>query len=170
MTPTIRLTACLGSLWLMACATAPAPRLMTITPTEPAVSSQIEVHPHLNEAFDQSRWEFVQADTRPVRTSTPDLRPGLDFDHGRLSGNTGCNTFHGEYRREDTRITLGRVASTRRYCQDLASQEQVLLSLLERTHYVMRVKSNGYLMLLDERRGILAELKPREAGAATGSR
>ena len=43
---------------------------------------------------------------------------------GRVSGFSGCNTFTGQYSVDDTTLSLGPLASTRKACADAAAQTQ----------------------------------------------
>ena len=75
------------------------------------------------------------------RPSTPATRSrarsGADltatFTPTRVSGNSGCNTFHGAAKIDGTTITIGPLASTMMACTDaaLSTQEQQYLQALE---------------------------------------
>jgi heat shock protein HslJ len=53
---------------------------------------------------------------------------------GRVSGETGCNAFHGPYSLDGSRLRVGPLATTRRACPDeqLREQEGWLIGALER--------------------------------------
>lgn len=53
---------------------------------------------------------------------------------GRVSGETGCNAFHGPYALDGSRLRIGPLATTRRACPDgrLTEQEAWLLAALGR--------------------------------------
>jgi len=154
--------------WLMAAALlggcqappveAPAPAERMIQPTVPTVRASIDVHANLPAGFDRSAWRFAQIGVEKIRGD----EAGLTFQEGRLSGSTGCNRLSGGYQRQDTRLTVGETAMTRRFCGDAAlnRQEQQVLNVLKQTQHAVIVKANGYLLLLDNRREILAELAP----------
>lgn len=141
---------------LCACTvTKPAVANRVITPTTPSVTSSIEVHTHLPDSIDRSKWLFAHVETQPVAA-----KAGLNLETGRLSGFTGCNRLSGGYQRQDTALQFNRIAMTRMFCAETSAQESRITSALEKTRFAMIVKANGYLVLLDENRKILAELKP----------
>lgn len=76
------------------------------------------------------------------------------FDAGQISGNSGCNQYSGPYEVDDTKITIGPLASTLRACADPAvdQQEREYLAALElaRTFSL----DGGGLTLLREDGGI----------------
>jgi heat shock protein HslJ len=55
----------------------------------------------------------------------------LSFDGARVSGNTGCNTFSGDYSATSDTLTFGPIASTLILCENLAAQEQAILAALQ---------------------------------------
>lgn len=81
-------------------------------------------------------WSLVEVGGQPARPSgdaTPSLR--LDAAEKRASGNSGCNSFSGEYVLNGESLRFGPLASTRRACVDQAlnRQEAALLGALEAT-------------------------------------
>jgi len=55
----------------------------------------------------------------------------LSFVDGKVSGSAGCNSFHGTYATEGSRLQLGPLATTRRACEEpLMTQEQEFLAAL----------------------------------------
>lgn len=127
-----------------------------ITPTVPTVQATIEVFPVLTDRFDRSLWRFVQID----RLKIHDEQARLQFQEGTLAGHTGCNRLSGTYSREGNRLTLDRVALTRMFCAGKAEQENRITDVLARTRSAAVVKANGFLLLLDANREMLAELAP----------
>ena len=57
----------------------------------------------------------------------------LSFQDGVVSGGGGCNTFRATYRREENRLTIGPVATTRMACagEGVMQQEREFLAALE---------------------------------------
>lgn len=49
---------------------------------------------------------------------------------GRASGNTGCNSFSGNAKRENNKITFSGIASTRKFCTSGMDVEAALLKAL----------------------------------------
>lgn len=82
------------------------------------------------------------------------------FDAGQVSGNSGCNQYSGPYEVDDTKITIGPLASTLRACADPAvdQQEREYLAALElaRTFSL----DGGNLTLLREDGGIAVSFMP----------
>nr|PZN63350.1 MAG: hypothetical protein DIU62_11190 [Pseudomonadota bacterium] len=70
-----------------------------------------------------TRWTIVAVDGgAPVRGESPlSVEFGVD---GRVSGNSGCNSFSGPYIREESVLRIGEVMSTRRACVDERRQRQ----------------------------------------------
>jgi heat shock protein HslJ len=55
----------------------------------------------------------------------------MSFEDGQVSGNAGCNNFHGKYSSEGGKLQLGPLATTRRACEEpLMTQEREFLSAL----------------------------------------
>lgn len=57
----------------------------------------------------------------------------LSFRDGRVSGDAGCNSFHASYTHEGDRLTIGRIATTRKACgaEGVMEQERQLVAALE---------------------------------------
>ena len=63
-----------------------------------------------------------------------DARLEISFDDGKVSGNAGCNTFHGNYTNGDGTVAIGPLATTRRACEEpLMTQEREFLAALAST-------------------------------------
>ena len=66
-------------------------------------------------------------------TAAPTKVPDLDFaDQGFVSGNTGCNQFHGQARVVDNSLILGQLATTAMMCDGFAGELELQLQLLYR--------------------------------------
>ena len=60
-----------------------------------------------------------------------DARLTISFGDGKISGDAGCNTFHGTYTSSDGGIEVGPLATTRRACEEtLMTQEREFLAAL----------------------------------------
>lgn len=100
-------------------------------------------------------WEAINY-FRPgaVVSPVPGSRLTATFADGRISGTAGCNDYSGTYSVDDTKISIGPLASTLRACADPAvgEQESQFLAALElaRTFSV----AGGNLTLLREDGGI----------------
>jgi heat shock protein HslJ len=80
-----------------------------------------------------TQWRLTELDGRPARpagTDAPNLR--LNAADKRAGGNTGCNSFGGEYTLSGDSLRFGMLASTRRACTDeaLNAQEASYLTAL----------------------------------------
>lgn len=65
--------------------------------------------------------------------AVPARVPDLDFaEYGFVSGNTGCNQFHGQARVVDNSLILGQLATTTMMCDGFASELELQLQLLYR--------------------------------------
>ena len=66
-------------------------------------------------------------------TASPMKVPDLDFaEQGFVSGNTGCNQFHGQARVVDNSLVLGQLATTAMMCDGFAGELELRLQLLYR--------------------------------------
>ena len=75
---------------------------------------------------------------------------------GRVSGSSGCNTFHGTYDEQGTKLSVGPLASTRRACKDpegAQAQEKGYLAALESA---VRVEQAGTRLTLFNAEGQMA--------------
>ena len=70
------------------------------------------------------------------------------FDGGKLSGSAGCNDYTADYKRDDTELTFGPVAATKKMCAEPAGvmeQENAYLKMLAEVGAVpisLRARSN----------------------------
>lgn len=74
-------------------------------------------------------WRIEALFGRPVSRET---RPTISFRGGRVSGNASCNNFSGSFRFVRGRLTVGPLASTRKFCSRRVQnvQESNILDLL----------------------------------------
>jgi heat shock protein HslJ len=80
-------------------------------------------------------WVLIElaAQRAAPRPAVGAQRPTLVFGtDGRVSGNTGCNSYNGPYSQEGSELSIGPLVSTLRACidPDLAAQEQVMMAVL----------------------------------------
>lgn len=93
----------------------------------------------------------------------------LEFADGRASGNTGCNTFSGEFTAAGAdRITIGPLATTRAACADpaLSTQEQQYTAALE---LAQTYRVTGDQLTLFRTGGTIAATFDRASGLTSGS-
>jgi len=75
---------------------------------------------------------FIQAYNNgagAVTTPVPGSQPTATFGLRRMSGNTGCNSFNGDYTLNDDKVLIGPLAQTQAACADpLGAQEQQIIA------------------------------------------
>ena len=78
---------------------------------------------------------------------------------GEIIGHGGCNQFFGQYTQEGQSLTIGALASTKKYCADVMQAESAFMQTLqdtrriEATHVALRLyDANGGELLLLRRR------------------
>jgi heat shock protein HslJ len=105
---------------------------MTLTPASGGGALQFERAPPPR--LEGVQWEVTgynngrQAVVGP-KTGT---RLTLTFQDGRVSGSSGCNRFHGEFKVEGNALKVGPLATTRMACDEsVMTQEQAFLRALE---------------------------------------
>lgn len=96
------------------------------------------------------------------RPAVPGTRPTVSFENGRITGNTGCNSFNGNFRLDAGRLNAGPLATTRRGCAGRLqnAQERDLIALLGERLSVSRNRAGklvltgraGRTIVLDEQR------------------
>ncbi|MEZ4987149.1 MAG: META domain-containing protein [Saprospiraceae bacterium] len=61
-------------------------------------------------------------------------RPRLELfpEEGRIAGNASCNEIFGQMQADAQRLSFSKVGATKRFCRDLAQQEGLFLSQLEK--------------------------------------
>lgn len=86
--------------------------------------------------FEGTTWELMFYSSADAVDAVPVL-PGAAitarFDGGKLTGNAGCNDYTADYTRDNTQLTFGPVAATKKMCAEPAGvmeQENTYLKLL----------------------------------------
>lgn len=86
--------------------------------------------------LDGVTWQVTGYDDGQARLAPPVAGTTLTlaFAGGSVSGTAGCNGFRGTYARDGQRLTLERIASTRKACpgDGVMAQEQAYLAALAR--------------------------------------
>lgn len=90
-------------------------------------------------------WRVQSIAGRPV---VPGTRVTMNFADGRVTGNTGCNSFNGSFRLEGGRLNAGPLATTRRACMGRLqnAQERDLLALMGERLSVSRNRAGKLVM------------------------
>ena len=86
--------------------------------------------------FEGTTWELMFYPSSDAVAAVPVL-PGTTitarFDGGKLTGNAGCNDYTADYKRDNTQLTFGPVAATKKMCAEPAGvmeQENTYLGML----------------------------------------
>ena len=80
------------------------------------------------------KWEVTGFNNGRQAVVSPKVgtRLTLMFQHGQVSGDSGCNRFHGSFEVEGSALTIQSLATTRKACEDaVMAQEQEFLRALE---------------------------------------
>jgi heat shock protein HslJ len=105
---------------------------MTLTPASGGEALQFERAPPPR--LEGVQWEVTGYNNGRQAVVSPKIgtRLTLAFQHGRVSGSSGCNRFHGEFKVEGTALTIGPLATTRMACDEaVMAQEQEFLRALQ---------------------------------------
>jgi len=75
---------------------------------------------------------------------------------GRVSGSSGCNTFHGPYEEQGTKLGIGPLASTRKACNGPEGAQAQERGYLEALESVVRFEEAGTRLTLFNAKGQMA--------------
>ena len=79
--------------------------------------------------------------------------PDLDFgEQGFVSGNTGCNQFHGQAKVVDNSLVLSQLATTAMACEGFAGELELRLQLIYRNPLALTRDGNDLLLESADRR------------------
>jgi heat shock protein HslJ/uncharacterized protein involved in tolerance to divalent cations len=93
------------------------------------------------ELSDYARELGLDDDAAPAKT------PDLDFgEQGFVSGNTGCNQFHGQARVVDNSLILSQLATTLMMCAGFAGELELRLQLLYRSPLAITREDNALIL------------------------
>ena len=80
----------------------------------------------------EGQWKLVSLGGPATQlTVDPEIETLIEFVQGNLSGNVGCNGFGGEYTVDGNTLTFGPIMSTMMFCEEVAVQESMTLSVLQ---------------------------------------
>lgn len=105
---------------------------LTLTPADggDALRFEREAPPRL----EGTAWEVTGFNNGRQAVVGPKVgtRLSLTFQDGQVSGDSGCNRFHGSYTLEANALTIQPLATTRRACEEtVMAQEQAFLAALQ---------------------------------------
>jgi len=77
-------------------------------------------------------WELVAyGGTNAPTSALPNVNTSIKFDeNGEFHGNVGCNVLRGNYEINENQVVIKQIVSTRKYCRDIAEQENGVLAIL----------------------------------------
>jgi heat shock protein HslJ len=105
---------------------------MTVKPVNGGEALQFERAPPPR--LEGVQWEVTGYNNGRQAVVSPKIgtRLTLAFQDGRVSGSSGCNRFHGEFKVEGNALKVGPLATTRMACEDeVMTQERQFLQALE---------------------------------------
>jgi len=91
-------------------------------------------------------WSLVEVNGAPIVAGTV---PTLVFEADRAGGNGSCNTFGGDYKVENGKLTFGPIVSTLMYCEGYMDQESAYLSALHEAAEYQIQGGNLHIMNAD---------------------
>ena len=111
----------------------------------------------LDEPFEGTPWRLVQLGGQSVSAmgGDPKAEPRVQFNVGstdndsRVTGSGGCNRLSGNYRRSDSALRIGPIASTRMACTDptrMVIESRFVAALEATTSFTLK---GGQLTLRD---------------------
>lgn len=84
--------------------------------------------------------------------SAPAKLPDLDFgEQGFVSGNTGCNQFHGQARVVDDSLILSQLATTAMQCHGFSAELELRLQLLYRNPLALSLEGKQLILKTADR-------------------
>ena len=93
----------------------------------------------------------------PVNTSVQEQFVAFK-SNGEIIGHGGCNQFFGQYTQEGQTLTVGALASTKKFCADVMQAETAFMQMLqdtrrvEATHMALRLYDTDGTELMQLRR------------------
>lgn len=70
-------------------------------------------------------------ENRPIKEQFVAFKAG-----GEISGHGGCNQFFGQYTQEGQTLTIGALASTKKFCADVMQAETAFMQTLQNTRKI----------------------------------
>jgi len=77
-----------------------------------------------------SAWDLVSCERNGSTVAAVNNRCFIAFRDGQIGGNTGCNSFGGEWSGSPSKMKIPGVMSTKMYCEEAAEQESIILRML----------------------------------------
>jgi heat shock protein HslJ len=106
---------------------------LSLTPVAGGKVIQFELEP--KPVLEGVEWEVTAYNNGRQAVVSPQLgtRLTIAFKDGLVSGSGGCNSFHGPFKAEGNAISIGPLATTRKWCSEkgVMAQEQEFIATLE---------------------------------------
>jgi heat shock protein HslJ len=77
-----------------------------------------------------SEWVLISCTMEGRVIPAANDRAFVKISDGQIGGNTGCNSFGGEWTLSGTKLNVPGVMATKMFCQEVSAQEQLFLNLL----------------------------------------
>ena len=106
---------------------------LSLTPAAGGTSLQFELEP--KPALTRVKWEITGYNNGRQAVVSPLLGTQLSvvFKDGKVSGSSGCNSFHGPFKVEGNALSIGPLATTRKLCsvEGVMAQEREFIAALQ---------------------------------------
>lgn len=106
---------------------------LSLTPAAGGNALQFELEP--KPSLEGVKWEVTGYNNGRQAVVSPqlDTRLTVVFKDGQVSGNSGCNSFHGSFKVEGNSLSIGPLATTRMMCsaEGVMAQEQAFIAALQ---------------------------------------
>ncbi|MCK5880691.1 MAG: META domain-containing protein [Sinobacterium sp.] len=94
------------------------------------------------------KWRVEYIQQRPVIDFSPAF---IEFDQERVSGNSSCNQFSGQYKQLGNSLSFSPLISTAKMCGPaLMDQEDRMNRAINRVTHAQHSTNEGFLLLLDK--------------------
>ncbi|MTB49405.1 META domain-containing protein [Lewinella sp. W8] len=77
-----------------------------------------------------SEWVLVSCEMEGKVIPAVNDRAFVKISDGQIGGNTGCNSFGGDWQLSGAKLNVPGVMATKMFCQEASSQEQLFLNIL----------------------------------------
>ncbi|WP_299765509.1 META domain-containing protein [uncultured Dokdonia sp.] len=92
--------------------------------------------------------------------SSTNMSITFNEETSKISGNTGCNSYFGDYTYKDNTISFSGVGATKKYCPKISKIEKLLLNTLKETTQVYKNATDEILFKnSDDKVVIIAKLQ-----------
>ncbi len=76
-------------------------------------------------------WKLIELEGQAVKTAAGQREMKLTLREGsKITGFAGCNSFFGSYTFDESKITFGQLAASRKFCAETMDMENLFLKVL----------------------------------------